>query len=282
VKGKINMEMEKMRKFIIVVQRNDPSNKEGTKWSDYSIEVPRGTTVLDTLIKIKEEQDNTLSFRYSCRMGVCGSCGMMINGLPMLGCQTQIYDLESDHIEISPLPNYDVLRDIVSDLTNLFEKHKSVMPWIIRNDSKEIDSPSGEFFQSPQNLEWIYQFTYCLKCGLCLSACPTAATDKLYTGPQALAQAYRYIMDMRDEGFSERLSKIDDSHGVWRCHYASSCSQVCPKGVDPALGIQLLKREIVLRKLRLKRQRKGAEVLSGPIEGAKKKEGIPSAPPKNI
>jgi succinate dehydrogenase / fumarate reductase iron-sulfur subunit len=273
---------QETRTFTFVIFRFDPDRQEGSSQKEYRIDLPKGTTVLDALVRIKEEQDNTLSFRYSCRMGVCGSCGMFINGLPMLSCQTQVYELESDQIEIKPLPNYDVLRDLASDLTPLFRKHGAVLPWIIRKDAGELENPTAEFLQTPENLEWIYQFTYCLKCGLCLSACPTAASDTEFLGPQALAQAYRYSMDMRDEGFIERMSAVDDSHGCWRCHYASSCSQVCPKGVDPALGIQLLKREIILRKLRLRRARKGSGLLIGPIEGAKRKEGVPDAPPRSV
>jgi succinate dehydrogenase / fumarate reductase iron-sulfur subunit len=268
--------------FTFIIFRFDPEKGESTTQKEYKIDLPKGTTVLDALIRLKEEQDNTLAFRYSCRMGVCGSCGMFINGLPMLSCQTQVYELESDTIEVRPLPNYDVLRDIASDLTPLFQKHKAILPWIIRKDAKELENPTGEFLQSLENLEWIYQFTYCLKCGLCLSACPTAASDTEFLGPQALAQAYRYSMDIRDEGFIERIDAVDRSHGCWRCHYASSCSQVCPKGVDPALGIQLLKREIILKKLLLRRVHKGSEVQTGPVKDAKRKEGIPDAPPKSV
>ena len=262
--------------------RFDPDGGQATSIREYTLSVPRGMTILDALIRIKEEQDNTLSFRCSCRMGVCGSCGMFVNGLPMLTCQTQVVELESDTIEIRPLPNYDALRDLAADLTPLFEKHKSILPWIIRKDGGELDNPTGEYLQSNDNLDWIYQFTYCLKCGLCLSACPTVASDAEFTGPQALAQAYRYMMDVRDEGFDRRMEIIDAAHGCWRCHFATSCSQVCPKGVDPALAIQLLKREIVLRRLRLAKARPGTQILTGPIKDAKKKEGVPDAPPKSV
>jgi succinate dehydrogenase / fumarate reductase iron-sulfur subunit len=262
--------------------RFDPEGGQATSFKEYTLSVPRGMTVLDALIRIKEEQDNTLSFRYSCRMGVCGSCGMFVNGLPMLTCQTQVVELESDTVEIRPLPNYDALRDLAADLTPLFEKHKSILPWIIRKDAGELDDPKGEYLQQNDNLDWIYQFTYCLKCGLCLSACPTVASDAEFTGPQALAQAYRYMMDVRDEGFDRRMEIVDAAHGCWRCHFATSCSQVCPKGVDPALAIQLLKREIVLRRLRLAKARPATEIMTGPIKDAKKKDGVPEAPPKSV
>jgi succinate dehydrogenase / fumarate reductase iron-sulfur subunit len=273
-------EQAKGRKVTFKVFRFDPDGSGSPDIREYVLDVPKGTTVLDALIRIKEEQDNTLSFRYSCRMGVCGSCGMFVNGLPMLTCQTQVQELESDVIEIRPLPNYDVLRDCATDFGPLFEKHKSIRPYIIRRDEKELENPTSEYSQHVDNLDWIYQFTYCLKCGLCLAACPTAASDPEFIGPQALTQAYRYMMDVRDEGFDRRMEIVDTSHGCWRCHFATSCSQVCPKGVDPALAIQLLKREIVLRRLRLEAEARGSDTMPRTIEGAERREGIPDAPEK--
>lgn len=270
------------RRVTFRVMRFDPAVGEGKSFMEYSLDIPRGTTLLDALIRIKEEKDSTLSYRYSCRMGVCGSCGMYINGLPMLACQTQVLHLGSDFVEVRPLPNFDVVRDLATDLAPMFWKHSGVKPFIIRRDGKELDSPTGEYHESQENLDWIYQFTYCIKCGLCLSACPTVSSDPEFVGPQALAQAYRYSMDMRDEGFAERSAAVDHSRGPWRCHFASSCSQVCPKGVDPALGIQLLKREIVMRKLRLRKERGGSQVLECRIAGAKRKEGVPEPPPRSV
>jgi succinate dehydrogenase / fumarate reductase iron-sulfur subunit len=119
------------------------------------------------------------------------------------------------------------------------------MPYVLRSDSAEMENPTAEFLMKPEELEKVIQFTYCIKCGLCTSSCPTVATDSRFPGPQALAQAYRYLMDERDEGGVGRLETLDTAHGVWRCHFAGSCSFVCPKGVDPALGIQLLRRHVL-------------------------------------
>ncbi|MGQ9617721.1 MAG: succinate dehydrogenase/fumarate reductase iron-sulfur subunit [Candidatus Aminicenantia bacterium] len=249
--------------------------------NEYKIEIKKGMTVLDALILIKENLDATLSFRYSCRMGVCGSCGMFINGLPALACQTQVLHLESDVVEVKPLPNYDIIRDVVPDLEPLFCKHKEIKPFIIRKDEEELEKPKNEYVMTPEELERISQFTYCIKCGSCLSACPTYATDNEFCGPQALAQAYRYMADVRDEGFNERLSAVDSPHGCWRCHYASACSQACPKGVDPALGIQLLKREITLNWLGVKKKKEGAKLYTPPKE-KKVREGIPSPPERTV
>jgi succinate dehydrogenase / fumarate reductase iron-sulfur subunit len=136
--------------------------------------------------------------------------------------------------------NFPILRDLAVDFTGFFLTHKKLKPYII-GDNSEVTNDTKEFLQTPKQVEDYLQFSYCIKCGLCNSACPTMATDSSFIGPQALAQAYRYIADNRDKGKKERLKIIDSSHGIWRCHFAGSCSQVCPKGVDPAMGIQLLR-----------------------------------------
>ena len=136
--------------------------------------------------------------------------------------------------------NFPIIRDLAVGFERLIETHKRIKPYIIRDDS-EVTSETKEFLQSPEDVEKYIQFAGCIKCGLCNSACPTMATDSSFVGPQALAQAYRYVADNRDKGKDERLKIIDEPHGIWRCHFAGSCSQVCPKGVDPAMGIQLLR-----------------------------------------
>jgi succinate dehydrogenase / fumarate reductase, iron-sulfur subunit len=234
------------REITFRVRRFDPDVDSVPHWSEYRQHVHDGMTVLEALHQLKAEQEPTLSWRSSCRMGVCGSCGMFINDLPMLACQTQVLHLGTDVVTVAPLPNYDNVKDLVPDLTPLIEKHAAVKPYIIYLDQIEIDTPTGEFIQTPDQREEFSQFTHCIKCGLCLAACPTVATDPLFLGPQALAQAYRYTADNRDCGMKDRLEAIDILHGPYQCHLAGACSQACPKGVDPAFGIQLLKRALVL------------------------------------
>jgi succinate dehydrogenase / fumarate reductase iron-sulfur subunit len=169
--------------------RYDPDKDKAPRLQEYSVPVTKGMTALDGLNWIKENLDQTLSWRSSCRMGVCGSCGMLINRLPRLACNNQILNLHSDRISIRPLPNYDIIRDLVPDLEGFFTKHASVKPYLIRNDVQEQNQPTGEYCQSQQELLNYLQFAYCIKCGLCLSACPTVATSDSYTGPQALTQS---------------------------------------------------------------------------------------------
>lgn len=234
------------REITFRVRRFDPDTDSAPHWDSYTLSVTDGMTVLEALHELKATQEPTLAWRSSCRMGVCGSCGMFINDLPQLACQTQVLHLGTDVVTIAPLPNYDNVKDLVPNLEPLIKKHAAVKPYIIYLDQMEIDFPTGEFLQTPDERETFSQFTYCIKCGLCLAACPTVATDPLFLGPQALAQAYRYTADNRDCGMKERIEAIDIFHGPYQCHLAGACSQACPKGVDPAFGIQLLKRALVL------------------------------------
>jgi succinate dehydrogenase / fumarate reductase iron-sulfur subunit len=266
------------QKVSFKIFRYDGSSRP--QWQRFEIPVARGMTVLDGLAHIKEHDDSTLAWRSSCRMGICGSCGMLINGRPQLACQTQMLELKAPII-LKPLPNFSVIRDLVPDLMDMFEKHRHVKPWIIRRDVNELENPANEYLQNAAELEKYFQFSYCIKCGLCMSACPTFATDANYLGPQPLAQAFRYIADSRDEGFAMRTNSIFGSAGPWRCHFAGECSQVCPKHVDPALAIQALKREAFLRTFRLKKFKSVATV-ANKITEVKPHPDIPKAPVKTV
>jgi len=202
-------------------------------------------TVLDALLLVKHQVDHGVALRFSCRMASCGSCGMKINGLPRLACYTQVSDFGNSPITVEPLDHYPLVRDLVTDFHGFFSTHQSVKPFLVRRDVTEQETYESEYSQSQRELDNFLQFSYCIKCGLCNAACPTVATDPLFTGPQALGQAYRYTADSRDEGGKARLNVVDQEHGVWRCHFAGACSFVCPKGVDPALAIQRLRRLVV-------------------------------------
>ena len=270
-------------KGIVVyrVRRFDPAADNAPHWEDYRVEHSPGMTVLDGLWKIKETESPTLTWRSSCRMGICGSCGMLVNGLPRLACNTQISELDSELVSVAPLPNFDILRDLVPDLSAMFDSHTALAPFLIREDKEEQEHPTGEFWQSREELVRYLQFSYCIKCGCCMSACPTFATDARYSGPMPLAQAHRYNTDSRDEGLPLRKEALARDKGPWRCHYAGECSRVCPKGVDPAKAIQMMKRELVLDYLRLMPRRSPAPLAKKP-PGIKRRPNIPEPPARTV
>ncbi len=228
------------KSITLRISRYNPKHDDSSIFMEFTVPYQKWTTVLDTILEVKQYFDHSIAVRYSCRQASCGSCGMMINGKPRLACFTKITELNSNVITVEPMSNFPIIRDLAVKFERMFESHHKIKPYLIRDDS-EIESDTKEFLQSPKEVEQYIQFANCIKCGLCNSACPTMATDSSFVGPQALAQAYRYVADSRDKGKDTRLKIIDESHGIWRCHFAGSCSQVCPKGVDPAMGIQLLR-----------------------------------------
>jgi len=263
------------------VTRYSPERDRRPYVQTFVVPVRPGMTVLDGLHYIKENLDASLAWRYSCRMGICGSCGMLLNGRPTLACNTQILHIATTDLAVGPLPNFAIIRDLVPDLTSMLEKHRSLRPHIVRGEEAGLDDPQGEFYQSPAELESYLQFSYCIKCGCCMGACPTLATDARYLGPMPLAAAQRYDADTRDDGRRERNALAGSAHGAFRCHYAGECSRVCPKGVDPAKAIQLLKRQLVLDYLHLARRKKPCQKLHGTGQG-KPLPNIPSAPAKTV
>lgn len=227
--------------IILRISRFNPSSENPEKtFSEFQVPVQKWTTVLEAILYVKQNLDHSVAVRYSCRQASCGSCGMKINGKPALACYTKISELNSHEVTVEPMNNFPIIRDLTVNFEQLISNHKKMKPFIIREDS-ELTPGNKEFIQKPEELENFLQFSYCIKCGLCNSACPTMATDSSFVGPQGLAQAYRYVADNRDKGKDDRLKIIDQSHGIWRCHFAGSCSHVCPKGVDPAMAIQLLR-----------------------------------------
>jgi succinate dehydrogenase / fumarate reductase iron-sulfur subunit len=243
-KGRKNSEIIR-NKILVKVLRANRIRADSVHYDTFDIPVQRWSTVLDALLYAKSYLDSSIGIRYSCRMASCGSCGMKINGIPRLACYTKISELEGNTIVCEPLSNFPHIRDLVTDFTQFFEHHKDMKPYIQNENALTSDMKLSEYKQMPEDVDKYLQFSYCIKCGLCYSACPSVGTDTKFPGPQALAQAYRYFADSRDTATKERLDTVDNRHGIWRCHFAGSCSVVCPKGVDPALGIQLLKRHLM-------------------------------------
>jgi succinate dehydrogenase iron-sulfur subunit len=243
-KEKHQKEKEYLRNSVsLKIYRANKHAGESPHYDRIEVPVQRWTTVLDALLYAKAYKDQSIGIRYSCRMASCGSCGMKINGIPRLACYTKVSELQGSEITVEPLANFPHIRDLVTDFSQFFAHHRNMEPYI-QNEHPDVITGNNkltEFMQTPEDVDKYLQFSYCIKCGLCYSACPTVATDTKFPGPQALSQAYRYFTDNRDTASNKRLNLVDDRHGIWRCHFAGSCSSVCPKGVDPALGIQLMR-----------------------------------------
>jgi succinate dehydrogenase iron-sulfur subunit len=227
-----------VKKKTFVVTRFDPDRDEVPKTQSYEIPVQGDWKVLDALNYIKDEVDPTLSHRWSCRMAVCGSCGMMVNGEPKLTCKDALSHY-GDTVEVEPLANFPVVRDLVVELDGFMERFKKVKPWIIRAKEKAVEE--GTYRQTPQELADFKQFSMCINCMLCYSACPVVGHDPHFLGPAAIALGHRYNMDSRDEGSSERNAVLLEEGGVFSCSYANECSEVCPKNVDPAAAVNQAK-----------------------------------------
>ena len=220
------------------VFRYNPEVNSEPAYQQYQVPVQPDWLVLDALNYVKDHLDRTLSFRWSCHMGVCGSCGMMVNGEPTLTCKAFVRDYPG-RIRIEPLANFPVERDLVVDQDDFMAKLGSIKPYII--DPDEAPLSEGEKQQTPEQLAVFKQYTACINCLLCYSACPQYSLAEGFIGPAALTLAQRYNTDSRDQGFRERVSRVGSDDGVWQCSFVGACSEVCPNGVDPAAAIQQAK-----------------------------------------
>jgi len=220
---------EKVVEFRI--SRFNPEGK-GSFVSTYSVPVEKGMTLLNALIYIKDNLDETLAFRSSCRMGICGSCGIMVNGEPMLACYTQVLHLNSDSLFIEPLPNMPVIKDLVVDIEPFLQTYSRIKPILIK--SEEALKRAEEFEQAPADLKKYWDLSLCIKCSICYSACPAAIDDK-FLGPSTYATNYRFMSDSRDEGLDERVKVMADN--VWLCTSCNSCTKFCPKEVDSSSSV---------------------------------------------
>ena len=221
------------------VLRYRPEQESEPVFQSYEVPLRKDWVILDALNYIKDYLDGTLSFRWSCRMGVCGSCGMMVNGTPALTCGTFLEKLAPGPIRVEPLANFPVSRDLIIEMNDFMNKLKSVKPWIIRKEEQQIEE--GEYLQTPSQLDDYKQYSMCINCMLCYSACPVYGLEPGFTGPAALALAQRYNMDSRDEGQKQRMEALSTEEGIWQCTFVGECSAVCPKSVDPAGAIQRYK-----------------------------------------
>lgn len=220
---------------VFRVRRYRPESGTAPSYQEYRIPFRDDMVVLDGLNYIKDHVDTTLAFRWSCRMGICGSCGANVDGQPRLTCGTYIRDIRKGAVTVDPLANFPIIKDLVVDIEDFLKKLASVNPFIVREDESDL---SKEYIQYPEDVEAYRQQSQCINCMLCYAACPVFGASPHFIGPAASALALRYIRDTRDEGADARLARLNTKSGVWECTFVGECSVVCPKGVDPAAAIQ--------------------------------------------
>lgn len=229
------------------ILRYNPEKDNEPHFQDFTIEVSENMTVLDCLHKIKWEIDGTLGFRRSCAHGICGSDGIRINGKNMLACSILLKNLKlTKPIVIEPLPHLPIIKDLILDMTDFYEKYKAVKPYLITNAPPP---PDEERRQSNEDAEKLFESAKCILCACCTTSCPSTWSNENYIGPAALLKAYRFVFDTRDEAADERLDIIDTPDGIWRCHTIFNCIEACPKEINITWHISQLKKAISNREM---------------------------------
>ena len=224
------------------IKRYNPEEDQEAHWEEYTLDADPKDRVLDALLIIKRTIDGTLTFRYSCAHGVCGSDGMMINGTNKLACQTLIQDVKTP-IKIEPMRGQKVLKDLVTDFEPFFEDLEAVKPFLINEELP----PSRERIQSTEERQRFDDTTKCIMCGICTTACPSFWANGEFLGPAAIVNAHRFIFDSRDNGNQERLGILNDKTGVWRCHTIFNCTDACPREINVTQAISEVKNAITFR-----------------------------------
>jgi len=231
------------RQYIFKIFRFDPERAPAPCYHTFRKGFPQGTTVLEALLHIQETEDDSLAFRFSCRSAVCGSCGMLINGAPVLACRTQLSSLIGDQVLVEPLPNMEVIKDLVVDSTPFWESYRMVEPWL-HTDGERL--PEKERLQSPRAVKKLDPYINCVLCACCFGACPVIGFDEEYIGPAAIAKLFRFMRDSRDRRGTAFLDKVNTRAGVWNCRTIFRCIDACPKDIRPTDTIEALRREMVV------------------------------------
>ena len=250
-KGKaVDASGDGQRKKTFKVYRWDPEEGGNPRMDDYTIDLDNcGPMVLDAIIHIKNDIDSTLTFRRSCREGICGSCAMNIDGTNTLACTKPISEVSGD-VRVTPLPHMDVVKDLVPDLNHVYAQHAAIEPWIKTSSPR----PTRERLQSPEDAQILngadgHGPAMCILCFCCSTSCPSYWWNgDRFLGPAILLQAYRWIADTRDEATGERLDQLEDPFRLYRCHTIMNCTRTCPKGLNPAKAIAEIKKLMVARR----------------------------------
>jgi succinate dehydrogenase / fumarate reductase iron-sulfur subunit len=233
-------------KYTFRILRFDPGVDQSPCFEDFAYETPEKKSLLEALMDIRNDQDCSLSFRYSCREAVCGSCGLVINGQFDLACRTMIDSLNSSLIVVEPLPNLEILKDLIVDMEPFWQALLSVEPYLFAGEK----TPEKGYRIEDRRIEKIDQFVNCIMCGCCYAACPVVSRDPRYIGPAALAKLYRFIQDPRDERGYKRWSRVNTEAGAWGCDTVFRCNEVCPRKVRPADGIEGVRRRLIVGKVK--------------------------------
>ncbi len=227
--------------LILKIRRYDPE-KDPSSWHEtFHVEPRKGMNLLEALLRIQDEIDGTLSFRYSCRGAVCGSCGMKVNGELVLACRTPVEGLLGKVVLIEPLPFFPVIRDLIVDMSTFFEHYRRIKPYL---HGKPVASDCESMMLEGERKE-IDPYIQCILCGICFGACPAYKRDSNFLGPAMLAKAYRFLADPRDVRSEEILTSVNDQKGVWGCNTVFQCVKVCPKEVPPTHAILKMRRKIL-------------------------------------
>ena len=229
------MAEQQMRTIAIEVLRYRPEQEDTPVWQRFEVPISDDMSVLQGLQQIKDDQDGSLSFRWSCRMAICGSCGMMIDGKPALSCMSFLRDYFPGPLRVEALAHFPIERDLIVSVDGFVAKLEGIKPYIIPKTPRTL--AEGEYLQTPAQLAQIEQYSSCINCMLCYSACPQFGLDDKFTGPGVLALLHRYNADSRDGGRAQRMEVLNAEEGVWGCTAVGYCSEVCPKHVDPANAV---------------------------------------------
>src|SRR5215510_2088412 len=227
--------MAETQTIEIEVFRYNPQTDREPRYQSFRVPFTTDMSVLQGLQYIKDYLDGSLTFRWSCRMAICGSCGKMVNGKPNLSCKTFLRDYYPGKVRVEPLAHFPVERDLAIDQTDFLRKLESIKPYIVPKEEKSV--AAGEYVQTPAQMQEYYKYSQCINCLLCCAACPQYGLNPSFTGPAALALLHRYNADSRDAGRAERMKLVNAEEGVWGCTLVGYCSEVCPKDVDPAHAI---------------------------------------------
>lgn len=234
-------------RYTFKIYRYNPDCDTQARYDTFVKAFPRGTTVLEALLNLQETQDDSIAFRYSCRSAVCGSCGMVVNGAPVLACRTQLSALIGEQVLVEPLPNMEIIKDLVVDMRPFWEAYHHIEPWLHADREHE---PTAERLQSPDDVKKLDPYINCILCACCYGACPVLHMQEQYVGPAAIAKLFRFMQDSRDQRGPQFLERLNSAQGLWACHTIFRCVDACPKDIRPTDTIEALRRRLVVYKFK--------------------------------